>query len=197
MDFLKKIKLKIVLLAALVIAVIGIGTTYAYLTSNTGNLENTFTVGKIETEINENPEIQGSMIKKDPSVKNIGSNDCIIRMRVTISPKIIADYLSKNHGINYDTGKWIYNDADGFWYYQDVVAPGLNTAPLFTEVNGLLDADGKLKEEFKSVSDFEITLYQEAVQAVVWDADGNELKAMDAENTFHHETALKIWNQYQ
>ena len=55
MKCFEKIKLKIVLLIVLIIAVVGIGTTYAYLTSSTNNLENTFTVGKIETEIEENP----------------------------------------------------------------------------------------------------------------------------------------------
>ena len=152
---------------------------------------------KIETEIEENPEIQGSNIKKDPSVKNIGSNDCIIRMRVTVSPKVIADYLSQNNGINYKTESWRYNNSDGFWYYLGIVSPGKATDPLFTEVNGLLDADGKIKEEFKNVSDFEITLYQEAVQAVVWDADGNELSAMDSNNKFNNENALKIWSAYK
>lgn len=197
MKCFEKIKLKIVLLIVLIIAVVGIGTTYAYLTSSTNNLENTFTVGKIETEIEENPEIQGSNIKKDPSVKNIGSNDCIIRMRVTVSPKVIADYLSQNNGINYKTESWRYNNSDGFWYYLGIVSPGKATDPLFTEVNDLLDADGKIKEEFKNVSDFEITLYQEAVQAVVWDADGNELSAMDSNNKFNHENALKVWSAYK
>ena len=78
-----------------------------------------------------------------------------------------------------------------------VLSPGKATDPLFTEVNGLLDADGKIKEEFKNVSDFEVTLYQEGVQAVVWDADGNELSAMDSNNKFNNENALKIWSAYK
>ena len=118
-------------------------------------------------------------------------------MRVTVSPKVIADYLSQNNGINYKTESWRYNNSDGFWYYLGIVSPGKATDPLFTEVNDLLDADGKIKEEFKNVSDFEITLYQEAVQAVVWDADGNELSAMDSNNKFNHENALKVWSAYK
>ena len=55
----------------------------------------------------------------------------------------------------------------------------------------------RLKKSLKIVSDFEITLYQEAVQAVVWDADGNELSAMDSNNKFNHENALKIWSAYK
>lgn len=196
MKIFKKMRLKVTILALLVITIAGVGITYAYLKTHTGNLNNRFNVGEITTEIEENPEIKGSVIKKDPSVKNIGKNDSIIRMRVTISPKKIADFLEKEQRIDYNVSKWHYNEGDGFWYYQGVVKPNNATEPLFTEVKGLLGADGIIIKEFKNVENFEITLYQESVQAIVWDKNGNSLNA--AENgTYSQDKAMKIWEAYQ
>lgn len=197
MKIFKTIKMKVALLALLGITIAGVGITYAYLKTQTSELKNNFTVGEITTEIEEDPKVEGSTIKKDPKVTNHGASDSIIRMRVSVSPKKIADYLATNKGINYDTNTWYYNETDGFWYYQGIVATNASTTSLFTEVTGLLDKDGKIIEEFKNVDNFEITLYQEAVQAKVWDKDGNALQAFDENGVYNQEKAMAIWKNYQ
>lgn len=188
-------KIKIILPLFLVLALATVGLTYAYLKANTSNLRNTFTVGEITTVIEEDPSID-TTIHKNPSVKNTGKNDSIIRMRVTISPSKIEEFLVENNSINYDSKTWVYNKADGFWYYQGVVKPGKSTTPLFTEVKGLIK-DGKIIEEFKDVNDFQITLYQEAVQATVWNEDGETLSALGKNNLYNQNKANEIWALYK
>ena len=196
MKVFKKMRLKVTILALLVITIAGVGITYAYLKTQTGNLNNQFKVGEITTKIEEDTSISGSTINKNPSVMNIGKNDSIIRMRVTISPKKISDFLKNNNGVNYDTTHWSYNEDDGFWYYKGVVKPNNATEPLFTEVKGLLKDNSTIIKEFEKVENFEITLYQESVQAIVWDKEGNSLNAAD-NGTYSQDKAMKIWEAYQ
>lgn len=202
MKFIKTINKKLVLVAFLVVAIAATGITYAYLKTNTDTLTNKYTVGEITTRIDEDPSINGSIIKKDPKVVNEGPNDAIVRMRVTISPKEIKEYLENENAIDYDTENWKYNEEDGFWYYQKVLPyddenVDLNvTAPLFTEVTKLTDENGKIIEKFKQVKDFQITLYQESVQATVWDKNGNKLEAFDSNGNYDQNLANKIWNLY-
>lgn len=202
MKFIKTINKKLVLVAFLVVAIAATGITYAYLKTNTDILKNEYTIGEITTKIDEDPKVNGSTIEKDPKVVNEGPNDAIVRMRVTISPKEIKDYLEEKSAINYDTGTWKYNEEDGFWYYQKVLpydSQNLNnnvTTPLFTEVTQLTDSEGKIIEKFKEVKDFQITLYQESVQATVWDKEGNKLNAFDSDGHYKQELANEIWALY-
>lgn len=202
MKFIKTINKKLVLVAFLVVAIAATGITYAYLKTNTDTLKNEYTIGEITTRIDEDPSINGSTIKKDPKVVNEGPNDAIVRMRVTISPKEIKEYLEKENAIDYDTKNWKYNEEDGFWYYQKVLPydtenVDLNvTTPLFTKVTKLTDENGKIIEKFKQVKDFQITLYQESVQATVWNKKGEKLEAFDSNGNYDQNLANKIWNLY-
>lgn len=202
MKILKKINKKLVLLAFLVIAIAATGITYAYLKTNTENLNNKFTVGEITTNIEEDPKVNGTVIEKNPKVVNEGPNDAIVRMRVTISPKEIKDYLEKNSAINYDKDNWKYNESDGFWYYQKVLPYDSEdsnksiTTPLFTKVTGLTDENGNIINEFKEIKEFQITLYQESVQATVWNKNGDKLNAFDENGDYNQQLADKIWNLY-
>lgn len=169
----------------LVIGVVVVSTTLAMVMKNSKSLTNTFEIGEVTTEIEENPLVNGSTIEKDPKVVNKGPNDCYVRMRVTISPSQVKDYLEKNNLINYDKENWTYNESDGFWYYNEKLPyyvegnqKDSTSKPLFTEIKGLTDSDGKIKDEFKDLGNFEITLYQEAVQTVVYKGD-QEITAPD------------------
>ena len=190
-----------IIIPLLLIAVVCVGITLAFLQKETGALTNKFKIGEITTVIEEDPKVNGSTIEKDPKVVNLGPNDCIVRMRAVVSPKEIADFLEDGH-INYDTSNWKLGD-DGFWYYQKIVPyvadneNASSTTSLFTEITGLTDADGKIIEQFKDVEDFQITLYQEAVQAVVWDKEGDKYSAYNSDRTYNAEMAAKtcsdIW----
>lgn len=195
-------KSKRILSALLLVSAACVGLTLAYLKTNTGALTNKFTIGEVTTVIEEDPKVNESTIEKDPKVVNLGPNDCLVRMRVTVSPKEIADYLEAGKHINYNTNKWTYNNNDGFWYYQGIVPfsttdSSLNqTEELFTKVTGLTDENGQIVEAFQDVKNFQITLYQESVQAVVWDENGKSYSAYNDDRTYNEEGAATIWSMY-
>lgn len=176
LNMIKKLKFKIIIPFAVVVCLVGVAITYAANQDHTGTITNNFTAGEITTEIEEHPEVADGTIKKDPIVKNTGPNDALIRMRVNISPSNLKDYLEKNQYIDWNETDWYYNEEDQFWYYRYIVPSGGETNPLFTEIKGIVDKDNKVTDKFKeevgSLEDFQINLYQEAVQTKVYDSNG-------------------------
>ena len=183
MNILKSKKIIFALALGVAIMVTSTVGTLAYLKSNSGTVVNTFTVGSVETEIDEN--VDPSQYLKKVRVVNTGKNDCLVRMRVVISPE--------NSGIAIDN----YNDSefekkdDGFWYYKGILkAPTENeyyaTPYLFTNY--------KIPAEFKD--NFTITVYQEAVQAMVHLADGTKISAYGEDGKYNANNAAKIWQAY-
>lgn len=196
-------KKKLIVCGALLLT-IGVGATFAYLQQRSNELTNTFKVADVDTEIDEpDMEPDGSNIKKEPSVKNIGKTDAIIRVRCVVSPE---DMLTKDE-INYNDelndisavdpdieGNWI-NGGDGYWYYQAVIPAGKETEPLFTEIKGVIVSNSDGTYSFaEGYDDFEITVYQEAVQATVTKSDGTVLSALDQNGNYNQTNAKEIWN---
>lgn len=184
---IKKHKLMFVTTVFLIFAIITVSATLGFQYAVTDSLDNTFDLGEITTEIKEETSVGNSVINKNPRVENDGPNDALIRMRVNISPSIVKQYLENkidynNDETSYDSDNdndnafWVYNKDDGFWYYNRVVKKNNSTEPLFTKITGVVDENGKITDDFKKLigndDDFEITLYQEAVQTVVYGNNG-------------------------
>lgn len=179
------------IIATLIVGVITMlsvtGLTLAYYSDTTPVKENTFTVGNVTTDIEET--IDPSKNQKEPYVVNSGKNDCLIRMRVTVSPDSSTSNLELSGGNN-DLWKKRAdeaNDKNAFFYYHDVVKPNEKTDPIFSNYR-IIDKD-------KFVP-FDITLYQEAVQAEAVDQEGNVISALDENGKFNEEEAKKIWDIY-
>ena len=152
---MKKIlnKKVITLCATLAIIMVAIvGTTFAYHSDTTKALNNRFAIGSVETHIEEKISLAG---QKDVTIVNDGKNACYIRTRVTISPSNAPVTLTGLRGEN-----WQDVSADGFYYYQIPVDPGQPTTSLFS---------GYTIDATKEFIPFEVTIYQEAVQASVYD----------------------------
>ena len=156
--FIKKL-VATAIATVILVATIG-GSTYAYFKSSPAKKENTITIGSITTQIEEDVEIDDQSIKKNPSVKNLGANDCYIRMRVLVSPESQANNLN----FSYDNTNWKLEE-DGFYYYNNPVKPKESTTPLFQEIT--IKNKGALE-------DFEVNLYQEAIQTEAYDFTNNE-----------------------
>lgn len=179
---------KKILLAVCLLVVVGVGATIAYYSAYTQALTNTFSGSDIDTEIEEDndPAINGSKV---PSIKNTGASECIVRMRVNISPENAGVVL------NYDTSKWI-DGKDGFYYYQDVLSLNGETEPLFSQVtlnNGAPETESTPEEwtEFlEKYPDFSITLYQEASPVSVDGASALE------NGTYNQEAAMEVWEKF-
>lgn len=181
MNILKSKKIIFALALGVAIMVTSTVGTLAYLKSNSGTVVNTFTVGSVETEIDEN--VNPSQNLKEVRVVNTGKNDCLVRMRVVISPEnngiAIADYNSTK-----------FTQKGDFWYYNGVLkAPTENeyyaTPHLFTKYT--------IQDGFKD--NFTITVYQEAVQAVVH-LDGTTISAYDENGKYNADNAARIWQAY-
>ena len=169
------LKKKSVLIVALAVLLIGTGVavTLAYLSSRTPTLTNTFKVGNVTTKIEEPFEQEtNTTFKKEPSVKNIGENECYVRARVLASPE--EALLLKGFSNNWTYDK--YDKDDDFYYYNAVLPAGGQTDAIFKKV--------EVKDT--SIDGFEVTVYQEAVQTKVYAQDG----------TFTTDPE-KIWDCYE
>lgn len=182
-----------------------VGVTLA-LTSMVGNvLTNSFTLGSVETVIDENdPDIHTDHIDKKPYVKNTGTNSALVRMRVTISP----DELEEKYGIELDYNNqeykynqeeddwentknyWIYNNDDGFWYYTGIIEANKQTEPLFTKVTGKdIIKNNSLIPELEGL---EITVYYDSIQSVARGENDVEIKATTGD--INNETTRQLWS---
>lgn len=182
MNILKSKKIIFALALGVAIMVTSTVGTLAYLKSNSGTVVNTFTVGSVETEIDE--DVDPSQNLKEVRVVNTGKNDCLVRMRVVISPEnsgiAIADYNSTK-----------FTKTGDFWYYNGVLkAPTSDayyaTPYLFTKYT--------IPAEFKD--NFTITVYQEAVQAMVHLPDGTTISAYNNDGSYNSSEAARIWRAY-
>ncbi|HIW21231.1 MAG TPA: hypothetical protein H9887_04345 [Candidatus Dorea intestinavium] len=187
-------KARIVLIASLMIILAGVSFTLAYLTDRDQTVKNDFTIGEITTTIEEPPiEIKDGVIHKAPSIKNLGPNEALIRARITITPQAIATVAS----LDIKPG-WVLNSTDGFYYYTKIVKVG-DSIPLFTEVSGIVDEDNKLVEGIENLDDFDISIYQEAIQTIIWSEDETgEIIKVELDNDGETVTNyMTLWNQYR
>lgn len=155
------------MLATALILGVGAGVTHAYLTADDG-MVNRLCASEVEISVRENfepPKIlrPGVKIKKTPQVVSSSDTDCYVRMSVHFSDgqaEELCEPLSVCEG-------WQAGN-DGYYYWQEKVAPGQVTAPLFEMV--------QIRSDAEKILPFDILVYAEAVQC------GN-LSAQDAWKT--------------
>ena len=128
-----------VLLVSILALLVGIvGSSLAYLITQTGSVENTFQPSKVTCEIQEEFS-QGGSEKKNVQVKNTGDTDAYIRAALVftwvdsqgnIAPVAVkeSDYV-----LVLGTG-WSAKQTDGFYYYKTSVAPGEKTGNLVNTI---------------------------------------------------------------
>lgn len=127
-----------VLLVSLLALCLTVGGTLAYLTTQTGPLENKFTPSVVKTEVVEDFD-NNKTIKSNVSIKNSGDITAYIRAAVVVTwqdaqgnvygkaPVAGTDYtIILNEGASKDWQK----GADGFYYYKQPVMAGESTGVL-------------------------------------------------------------------
>lgn len=182
MNILKSKKIIFALALGVAIMVTSTVGTLAYLKSNSGTVVNTFTVGSVETEIDE--DVDPSRNLKEVRVVNTGKNDCLVRMRVVISPEKSGIKIT-----DYNSSK--FTKTGDFWYYNGVLKAPTSDAYYATPY---LFTTYTIPAEFKD--DFTITVYQEAVQAMVHLADGTTISAYNNDGSYNSSEAARIWQAY-
>lgn len=108
-----------------------IGSTVAFLITNTGPVENKFAYASVSCEVKE--DFNGNT-KKNVQITNTGSTDAYIRATYVVNwldaqGNIVAsvpDGYSYNLTENPD-GKWTKASGDGYFYYLKPVAPKAST----------------------------------------------------------------------
>lgn len=134
--------------AILIISVIAaitltVGGTVGYLISRTPPTVNEFTPAAVSCEVSES--FDGN-IKKDVAVKNTGNVDAYIRAYV-VANYVDSDGLvlstapleGTDFRLFHTAGKWL-RGSDGFWYYNEKIAPSRSTENLIDSVELLTEA---------------------------------------------------------
>lgn len=168
----KLLRQKKLVVSVLLVAMVCVGSTMAYLVSRSGSLTNTFAYGTITTEIDEVVTDANKIV----NVRSTGTAPCYVRARIVVGgvdPSVVQictagnqddDHVSlivdaktyaswsKNGGTNSDYS------TDWYYYLKVLPAGGTTDAPLLTKVyigkNVTYDANT-----------FSVTAYQEAVAA--------------------------------
>lgn len=151
-----------ILLSILLVAVVTVGGTLAYMVATDNPLINTFALADVHTEIDE--PTSGTRGQKEPKVENTGKSPVYVRARAVISGGD-ADVLESNEWITftYNTTNWV-DGKDGFYYYNQILLPKAEgeeanpeTEPLFTGV--------AVSTEVSEEAEFAVDVYQESVLA--------------------------------
>ena len=129
-----KKKVSVIVTAAALVALIVVGSTLAFFTSQ-GNVDNVVTMGNVKISLTE-PNykdsgivVPGQTIVKDPTVTNTGSNTAYIRCKIDMTGLSKDEqgqlldgnivFGSAEDGTGRD--KWFPAD-DGYYYYQEKLA---------------------------------------------------------------------------
>lgn len=140
-------------LVLLLLTMLGAGTL-AYFNAET-TATNVITSGSIDIELQETAVVDGETIQFQESqerfgvmpgeavskivqVVNTGANDAYVRLHVEKSIKL-AEGVEGTPDVSlitmdFNSDNWIYNEEDGFYYYNTALAPGAETEPLFKNV---------------------------------------------------------------
>lgn len=154
---MKKKKIAALITSLALVGVVVVGGTLAYLTAQTDELKNVFTVGNISIDIEEpdwNPDdadelYPGAEVKKNPIISNIGKNSGYMVMEVSGLDEM-TDFAVSYGEEDWNTVDWSYvvkeGDryvvaekqpealVDGFYVYKEAVDAGKETTPLFDKV---------------------------------------------------------------
>lgn len=170
-----------ILLSVLLVAVVAVGGTLAYLVASDSPLLNTFALMHISTEIEEDEE--GTAAEKKPVVKNTGTADVYVRAYAYVvmvgedGNEYVDPDLSQYVVPQYNADKW--TEKDGYYYYKGKLAPTHATEPLFNGVE--IDT-----ENMPTDQSFRVYVYQEG--ALVPSSDTGEWSITNAEQAFTTQT---------
>ncbi|MEG0275635.1 MAG: hypothetical protein RR630_01255 [Coprobacillus sp.] len=175
----------LILTIAVIFAIVKGGTSLAYFFTQKAH-DSDYQLSKIQTEIDEEfKQDNANTFTKNPKIKNIGQSDCVVRVKVIVSPSSVEQNLTLD-GL-YGNEKWTKNETDGYYYYQGVLSPNKATESLFNKVTVVVD----------KVSDFDIIVYNEAIQVNAYNDDGKQLSALDENGHYNQANAYKLWQYYK
>ena len=90
---------------------------------------------------------------KDIRIENTGGIDCYVRVKVFAGSTVDLSFAAE---------EWS-KDTDGYWYYNNIVAPGASSSPMVVSIKGPEDED---------METFNVVVIQECTP-VLYNEDGN------------------------
>lgn len=176
----------LVLTIAVIFAIVKGGTSLAYFFTQKDHDSN-YQLSKIQTEIDEEfTKENETTYQKNPKIKNIGQSDCIVRVKIEISPSSAKENLTLI-GLN-NNQNWNYNEKDGYYYYQGVLTPNKETESVFNQV---------VIANIEKMDDFDIIVYNEAIQVSAYNDANEQISALDEYGHYNQESALVLWQYYK
>ena len=119
----------VLIMAVLLLLGAAVGSTVAFLITNTGPVENKFAYASVSCEVKE--DFNGNT-KKNVQITNTGSTDAYIRATYVVNWVDVKGNIAASdpEGYSYSLtknldSKWI--EKDGYFYYTSPVAPGAST----------------------------------------------------------------------
>lgn len=125
----------LLLAAAMLILVCGVGSTLAYLATQTGQVQNTFEPAYVTSEVNETFD---NLVKSNVTIKNTGNVSAYIRAAIVVTWKDAAGNTmpqapgTDDYTLSINTDGW-EKDNDGYYYCKQPVASNTESAVLITE----------------------------------------------------------------
>ena len=147
-------KKSIIIASVMLLLLVVVGTTIAYIFTETEPVENTFNPSKVSCAVVENngTPVTGSVtntgnIKENVQIKNTGDTDAYIRVAVVVnwaSADGSCVWAQKpaddDYTITYNLSNGWFNGGDGFYYYSKAVSPGESTRVLIDKAKQLKSA---------------------------------------------------------
>ena len=151
----KSITLAILVVLLLTFAVSG---TIAYITTKTDPVENVFTPATVDTDIDEPGFTPGTSTQKE-TIKVVNNGNIPVFVRVAIVGNWVLDgKIVDSATISFKLGTdWVYNEADGYYYYTKAVPAGESTYDLLgSDITSATREDG---------AHLEVTVIHQSIQA--------------------------------
>ena len=150
-------KKSIIIASVMLLLLATVGTTLAYIFTETKPVENTFNPSKVSCAVVENngTPVTGSVtntgnIKENVQIKNTGDTDAYIRVAVVVNwmdeagTKVWAtkpvEGADGDYTITYNLEDGWFDGGDGFYYYSKAVSPEELTTILINEAKQLKSA---------------------------------------------------------
>lgn len=135
----KYINKKLIITSVILLLLVAVGTTLAYVFTETEPVENTFIPSRVSCAVVENGKepVSGSLVnisdsKNNVQIQNTGDTDAYIRVAVTVNwmnadgTRVWAQKPIQNtdYTITYNLSEdgW-FDGGDGFYYYSKAVSP--------------------------------------------------------------------------
>jgi hypothetical protein len=188
-----KNKKKTVITLVLILGIAGVGSTTALLRAQAGSVNNTFTVGEVNTHIEEKTDeysiAADTRMLKQPYIVNDGQNAAFVRARITVTPSdagvilyagtwknqtgTLSPYETEQSGKTFDVKSTVYQDEqfanNGDWVYAD---DGWYYYTIVTspEDDSEYHYTATLFDAVELQSNADVTIYQEAVSSGTYEA---------------------------